>query len=61
MGNKNGKPFLRDEDVKRLSSTSGMSEDEAKEAFNNFVDQHPDGKLNKKSFQKMLAMVRNQK
>merc|ERR1739846_188841 len=55
MGNKNGTPVLRDEDVVALSQSSGMSQEEVKDAFNAFVAEHPNGKMKPKEFREMVA------
>ena len=57
MGSKNGKPVLRDEDIEALTKSSGMDKEEVKKAFKCFVDEHPDGKMNKKEFTKMMSQA----
>merc|ERR1712080_606643 len=57
MGNKNGAPVLREEDVEALCQTSGLSQDQVKEAYGHFVKTHPDGKIKMKEFSKMMAMA----
>jgi len=54
MGCKNGKPVLRDEDLEQLCKTSGMDEVEVKEAFDQFVTEHPNGKMKKKYFRELM-------
>jgi len=54
MGSSNGKPVLRDEDVATLSKSSGMDEAQVKTAFDNFVTEHPDGKMRPKDFREMM-------
>ena len=70
MGNKNGVPVLRDEDIQHLKQSSGMEENQVvnhffhiktisqlfkiKQAFENFTKEHKNGKMNKASFTKML-------
>jgi len=54
MGSKNGKPVLRDEDVVALSKTSGMDEAEVRSSFDQFVTEHPNGKMKKKDFREMM-------
>ena len=34
-----------------------MSEDEVREEFSTFLEQHPDGKIHKREFKKMLEKV----
>merc|ERR1712098_218574 len=55
MGNKNGTPVLRDEDVAALSKTSGLEPDQVREAFNAFVEEHPKGKMKPKDFSEMMT------
>merc|ERR1712076_84005 len=55
MGNKNGVPVLRDEDVASLSKTSGLEPMQVREAFNAFVEEHPKGKMKPKDFREMMA------
>jgi len=55
MGNKNGTPVLRDEDVTLLSKSSGLDEVQVKEAFNAFIEEHPKGKMKPKDFREMMA------
>ena len=54
MGAGNGKPVLRDEDVKILTKSSGLSEQQVKETFDSFIMEHPDGKFDKKEFSAMM-------
>ena len=54
MGAGNGKPVLRDEDVKILTKSSGLSEQQVRETFNSFIVEHPDGKFDKKEFSAMM-------
>jgi len=55
MGNKNGTPVLRDEDVVMLSKSSGLDEVQVREAFNAFIEEHPNGKMKPKDFREMMA------
>jgi len=55
MGNKGGKPVLREEDLKALASTSGLRYEDLQQKLSFFIQEHPDGKINRKSFSKMLA------
>ena len=54
MGNKNGKFELSEEDIEAFVNSSGKSADEIKNAFNIFKDEHPNGKINKKDFSKIM-------
>jgi len=55
MGNKGGKPVLRDQDVVDLSKSSGMDEVQVRDAFNAFVEEHPNGKMKPKDFREMMG------
>ena len=57
MGSKNGKPVLRDEDVSEIVKTSGMTEERVREAFENFVKEHPNGKMKPKAFREMMLFA----
>ena len=61
MGSKNGKPIIRDEDIEALSKSSGMSKEEVKKAFDSFIEEHPNGKMKKGDFAKMMAQALPQK
>jgi len=54
MGNKNGSPVLRDEDVASLSETSGLEPTQIKEAFDAFIEEHPKGRMKPKDFSEMM-------
>merc|ERR1712025_642147 len=54
MGNKSGTPVLRQEDIGVLITTSGMDETQVRECFDNFVEEHPNGKMKKKDFRDMM-------
>merc|ERR1739844_210336 len=43
MGNKNGTPVLREQDIAALSKSSGMDEAQVKEHFAAFLESHNDG------------------
>merc|ERR1712055_1204892 len=55
MGSKNGKPVLRDEDVIALSQSSGLSQEEVREAFSSFIAEHPNGKMKPKDFREIMS------
>ncbi|XP_023333817.1 neuronal calcium sensor 2 [Eurytemora carolleeae] len=55
MGIKNGKPVLRNDDILAFSHTSGLSEEQIKVKFDAFTADHPKGKIDRKSFRKMLT------
>ena len=54
MGSSNGKPVLRSEDVAQLSTSSGLEEAQVKQAFDNFITEHPNGKMRPKDFREMM-------
>lgn len=54
MGAKNGKPVLRDEDISTMMKTSGLTEQQVKDTFQTFLEEHPDGKFDKKEFSAMM-------
>ena len=55
MGNKNGTPVLREQDIAALSKSSGMDAAQVKEHFNAFLTAHPNGKMKPKDFREMMA------
>merc|ERR1712115_523725 len=55
MGNKNGTPVLRDEDVAALSEPSGLEPVQVREAFNGFIEEHPKGRMKPKDFNEMMT------
>merc|ERR1712212_408574 len=55
MGSKNGKPVLRDEDVVALSQSSGLSQEEVRDAFTAFIAEHPNGKMKPKDFREIMS------
>merc|ERR1712060_524793 len=54
MGNKNGTPVPREQDIAALSKTSGLDVPQVKEAFEAFVKEHPNGKMKPKEFREMV-------
>ena len=57
MGNQKGTPVLRQEDIDNFIRSSGLDEATVREVYDNFVDQHPDGKMGKGEFRDMMEMV----
>ena len=55
MGSKNGKPILREEDIEALSKSSGMEAEDVKKTFDNWVSEHPNGKMKPADFKEMMA------
>merc|ERR1712149_158255 len=54
MGNKNGTPVLREQDIAALSKSSGMDAAQVKEHFAAFLESHPNGKMKPKEFREMV-------
>ena len=70
MGNQNGTPVLRQEDIEALQASSQLTEEQVgvgcklctflqiflqiRDAFNNFMKEHPNGKINKAAFAQMM-------
>merc|ERR1712126_664520 len=61
MGNNNGTPVLREEDIEALTKTSGLDRTQVKNAFKEFVDEHPKGKMKPKDFRKMWSLAMPEK
>ena len=57
MGNRSGTPVLRQEDIDVLTASSGMEEAEVRECFDNFLLEHPKGKMKKGDFREMMQKV----
>merc|ERR1711892_1215792 len=55
MGSRSGKPVLKVEDVAAFSKSSGLSEDEVKDTFENFISRHPNGKMKPKDFGEIMS------
>ena len=55
MGGTNGKPELREEDVQALMRTSGRTEEQVRDSFNRFLEDHPEGEINKEGFQLLMG------
>merc|ERR1712179_5511 len=48
-------------DIEALSKSSGMSKEDVKKAFDSFIEEHPNGKMKKGEFAKMMAQALPQK
>lgn len=57
MGAKNGKPVLRKEDIASFAKSTGLSEDQIKQTFNEFINDHPNGKISKDEFGATMKKV----
>ena len=55
MGSRSGKPVLKTEDLEAFSKSSGLSEHEVKETFENFISKHPNGKMKPKDFGEIMS------
>jgi len=55
MGSSHGVPVLREADVTALSETSGMEKEEVKEAFQEFLELHPKGRMKHKDFLELMT------
>ena len=56
MGCVNGKAVLKEEDIDYLVKYTDLTEEQVKENFENFLEKHPKGKLDKKSFSEMMNL-----
>merc|ERR1712183_288584 len=54
MGSSNGKPVLRPGDISALAKSSGLDEDQVKQAFDSFIAEHPDGHMKPKDFRETM-------
>ena len=45
---------MRSEDIAQLSTSSGLDEAQVKLAFENFIAEHPNGKMRSKDFREMM-------
>merc|ERR1712172_54515 len=54
MGNKNGQPVLRDQDVADFIKTSRLDEVQIREAFKSFMNDHPKGTMKPADFNQMI-------
>merc|ERR1712121_209610 len=50
-------PVIREEDIEALSKSSGLEKEAVKEAFENFVAEHPDGRMKPKAFREMMSQA----
>jgi len=55
MGSRCGKHLLKPEDVAAFSKSSGLTEQEVKESFENFIQKHPNGKMRPKDFGEIMS------
>jgi len=54
MGCANGKQVLAEEDIQFLVKYTNLEEEQVKEHYDNFIQKHPKGRLDKKSFEEMM-------
>ena len=57
MGNRDGRPVLREEDCLAFCASSGLSKEEIEEKFQIFLKDHPSGQIDRRSFRKILCDV----
>ena len=57
MESENREPFIRDEDIEALAKSSGMEKEEVQKAFDNFIAEHPNGKMKPADFRKMMSQA----
>ena len=55
MGSRCGKPQLKPEDVAAFSKSSGLSNQEVQDSFENFILKHPNGKMRPKDFGEIMS------
>ena len=55
MGSRNGKPILKPEEIEAFSKSSGLSQQEVKDTFENFIARHPNGKMKPKDFGEIMS------
>ena len=60
MGIRNGKlqPIILPEHLEFLIKTSGLTEEQVKEKYGNFLKEHPNNRISKKDFSEMISQVR---
>eukprot|EP00090_Calanus_glacialis_P029491 TRINITY_DN47312_c0_g1_i1.p1 TRINITY_DN47312_c0_g1~~TRINITY_DN47312_c0_g1_i1.p1 ORF type:complete len:193 (+),score=65.41 TRINITY_DN47312_c0_g1_i1:184-762(+) len=56
MGCANGKQVLLEDDIQFLVKYTNMKEEEVKEHYENFITNHPKGKMDKSSFTEMMNL-----
>ena len=55
MGSNNGKPGLSNEEISALSKSSGLEENKVIEMLNDFLIEHPSGKMGPKDFRELIS------
>lgn len=60
MGLRNGKlqPIILPEHLEYLMKTSGLSEEQVKLKYEQFLKDHPDNRIEKSDFKEMISQVR---
>ena len=60
MGLRNGKlqPIILPEHLEYLIQTSGLTEQQVKSKYEQFLKEHPDNRIGKKDFKEMITQVR---
>ena len=54
MGSANGKPGLATEDLDYIAKHTAVSHEEVKLQYEDFLQTHPDGKITKSDFRKLM-------
>lgn len=54
MGCVNGKPVLSDEDLDFIANHTAVSRDEVDKNYQNFLSEHPNGKITRREFRNMM-------
>ena len=56
MGCVNGKPVLSDEDLDFIANHTAVSRDEVDKNYQNFLSEHPNGKITRREFRNMMQV-----
>ena len=56
MGCVNGKPVLSDEDLDFIANHTAVSRDEVDIQYQNFLSEHPNGKITRREFRNMMQV-----
>ena len=56
MGCVNGKPVLSEEDLDFIANHTAVSRDEVDKNYQNFLSEHPNGKITRREFRNMMQV-----
>ena len=56
MGCVNGKPVLSDNDLDFIANHTAVTRDEVDRQYENFLTEHPNGRITKKDFRHMMQV-----